>query len=430
METNNQSHKPQGFMESITARVIMVGVLTLILLIPLQFVKSLIWEREALQDNVKKEINGQYGGEVYLYGPVLKIPYLSAGQIAYAYYFPETLNIKSDVKTEEKNRNVYKTTVFKSVIQCNGYYKPIMQHKHEIDPQILQWDKATILVTTKNLKTIKGAFSISINGRSYPFEPTVKEPGTMAFESLETQPISINPNASVQYSINVNYDGSERISVIPIGKLTDIKMKSDWPDPKFTGNFLPVSKQIDTSGFAANWKVSHLNRPFVQQYFGSLPDLKAYALTTEFLIKNNEYQQNERTAKYGFLVIGLTFLVFFLIQTISKIFIHIFQYTMIGLALIMFYTLLVSITEHSSFNLAYSIAGTAVVSMITLYTAAMLKNRKLTLLVGASLATLYTFIYVIIKLEDYALLAGSIGLFAILAAVMYFSRKIEWQPVQ
>lgn len=430
MEINNQPNEQQGFMQSITARVIMVGVLTLVLLIPLQFVKSLIWEREELQESVKKEINEQYGGEVYFYGPVLKIPYPSAGQISYAYYFPETLNVKSDVKTEEKNRNVYKTTVFKSLIQCNGYYKPVVQHKQEIDPQILQWDKASILISTKNLKTIKGAFTINVNGKNYAFEPIVKDSANMAYESLETQPFPVNPNTGINYSMNVNYDGSERISVVPIGKLTDIKMKSDWPDPKFTGNFLPISKSIDSKGFKADWKVSHLNRPFVQQYFGSLPDLKAYALSTEFLIKNNEYQQNERTAKYGFLVIGLTFLVFFLIQTISKIFIHIFQYTMIGLALIMFYTLLVSITEHSSFNLAYTIAGTAVITMITLYTGGVLKQQKLTLLVGSSLTTLYTFIYVIIKLEDYALLAGSIGLFAILGAVMYFSRKIEWQPVQ
>lgn len=146
----------------------------------------------------------------------------------------------------------------------------------------------------------------------------------------------------------------------------------------------------------------------------------------DFLIPVDEYQQNERAAKYGFLVIGLTFLIFFLIQMISKINIHIFQYTMIGLALIMFYTLLISITEHSSFKFAYLIAGLSVVVMITLYSASILKNRKFPMFIAASLSALYTFIYVIIQLENYALLAGSIGLFLILGAVMYFSRKIDW----
>ncbi len=128
----------------------------------------------------------------------------------------------------------------------------------------------------------------------------------------------------------------------------------------------------------------------------------------------------------GFLVIGLTFLIFFLIQSISKIAIHIFQYAMIGLALIMFYTLLISVTEHSSFKLAYLIAGISVVVMIALYSISILKDRKFPLFIGASLAALYAFIYVIIQLENYALLAGSIGLFFILGAVMYFSRKINW----
>jgi inner membrane protein len=140
----------------------------------------------------------------------------------------------------------------------------------------------------------------------------------------------------------------------------------------------------------------------------------------------DEYQQNERVSKYGFLVIGLTFLIFFLIQSISKINIHIFQYSMIGIALIMFYTLLISITEHSSFSLAYGISGIAVVALITLYSVSILKNKKFPMFIATSLSVLYAFIFVIIQMEDYALLAGSIGLFFILAAVMYFSRKIDW----
>jgi inner membrane protein len=140
----------------------------------------------------------------------------------------------------------------------------------------------------------------------------------------------------------------------------------------------------------------------------------------------DEYQQNERASKYGFLVIGLTFLIFFLIQSISKISIHIFQYSMIGLALLMFYTLLISITEHSSFTLAYIIAGLSVIVLISVYSLSILKDRKFPVFIGVSLSGLYAFIFVIIQMEDYALLVGSVGLFLILAAVMYFSRKIDW----
>jgi inner membrane protein len=158
-----------------------------------------------------------------------------------------------------------------------------------------------------------------------------------------------------------------------------------------------------------------------------LENLGDYSFGVKLIETVDEYQQNERASKYGFLVIGLTFLIFFLIQSISKINIHIFQYTMIGIALIMFYTLLISITEHSSFTIAYTIAGSSVVALITFYSISILKNRKFPMFIGASLTVLYTFIFVIIQLEDYALLVGSIGLFLILAAVMYFSRKIDWK---
>uniref|UniRef100_UPI00286C5AE3 inner membrane CreD family protein n=1 Tax=Flavobacterium sp. TaxID=239 RepID=UPI00286C5AE3 len=184
--------------------------------------------------------------------------------------------------------------------------------------------------------------------------------------------------------------------------------------------------KVDKKGFHADWKILDINRSFSQQYSTKIPNLNEYSFGVKLIETVDEYQQNERASKYGFLVIGLTFLIFFLIQSISKINIHIFQYSMIGIALIMFYTLLISITEHSSFTLAYAIAGTAVVALITLYSISILKNRKFPIFIGISLSVLYTFIFVIIQLEDYALLVGSIGLFLILAAVMYFSRKIDW----
>ena len=192
------------------------------------------------------------------------------------------------------------------------------------------------------------------------------------------------------------------------------------------GNFLPYDKQINANGFTASWRVLHINRPFAQQSFGTLPSIAPHTYDVDFIIPVDEYQQNERVAKYGYLVIFLTFLIFFLIQSISKIKIHIFQYTMIGLALVLFYTLLISITEHSSFSFAYFISSLMTVGLISLYSISILKNKKFPTFIFASLAALYGFIYVIIQLENYALLVGSIGLFAILATVMYVSRKVEW----
>ena len=205
-------------------------------------------------------------------------------------------------------------------------------------------------------------------------------------------------------------------------------MKSNCHSPSFNGNFLPSTegKKISENGFEAQWKVLETNRRFGQSFFDTLPQLTEFAFGTEFLIPVDDYQKTSRTSKYGFMIIGLTLLVFLLIQISSKIPIHPFQYLMIGLALVLFYTLLISISEHKNYFFAYLVSGVAIVSLITIYSRSILKSTKFTMLILGSMLGLYSFIFVIIQLEDYALLVGSIGLFVILATIMYTSRKIDW----
>lgn len=201
METFNQQPQPapypqpenNNFLQSTTARVIMVGLLTLVLLLPLQYVKSLIWERQELQQNVSAEIASQWGGDVYVYGPILKAPYRvitetetidkatkkvtisKQGRIAYAYFFPDALNVKASVNTETKNRNNYQTTVFSSVMKLDGNYPLPDFSKANVAPENILWDKARIIMNAGNLKNIKGAVNISYNGKKYDFEPVAKE---------------------------------------------------------------------------------------------------------------------------------------------------------------------------------------------------------------------------------------------------------------
>jgi inner membrane protein len=447
-ENENQSLTPSpGFFQSSTAKIIMVGLLTLILLIPLQFVKSLIYERAERQEEVVKEINKKWGGSVYFYGPIIKVPYTIYEQsrledaktkqvtfsrtphTEYAYFFPDELKAAIDVKTEEKNRANYESVVFNSQMALKGSYTMPDFSSRNIPTEDIQWDKASVIIKTNNIKGIKGGVNISLKGRKHTFEP-VGTTGGDTIATLETRAVNLKEafaGGAAPFSLNISYNGSEQLKMVPIGKITEATMASNWHSPSFKGNFLPESKNITGTGFTSAWKVSYLNRPFTQQHFETLPNLAEYSFDVDFLIPVDEYQQNERASKYGFLVIGLTFLIFFLIQSVSRISIHIFQYTMIGLALIMFYTLLISITEHSSFRLAYLIAGISVIAMITAYSVSILKNKKFPMFIAGSLTALYSFIYVIIQLENYALLAGSIGLFLILGAVMYFSRKIDWK---
>lgn len=450
MENMPSTDKEQktGFLQSSTAKIIMVGLLTLVLLIPLAFVSELIYERAMRQKDVTDEINRKWGESVYFYGPILKIPYTQYSETrvvdektkkvtlqrypmtSYAYFFPEELNAAIDVNTQQKNRSNYESVVYTAAMGLKGRYALPDFASRNILPENIQWDKASIVIRTNNIRGIKGNVAINLGGKSHAFEPVNEKRTNDTVASLETRPIDIKnmlAQGRTAFSLAVSYNGSKELQVVPIGKITNAAMASNWHSPSFDGAFLPESSIVKNSGFSAIWKASYLNRAFTQEHFDNLPDLSGYSFSVKFLIPVDQYQQNERASKYGFLVIGLTFLIFFLIQTVSKINIHIFQYTMIGLALIMFYTLLIAITEHSSFRTAYVIACVSVVTMITLYSRSVLKSNKFPVFIAAALSALYIFIYVIIQLENYALLVGSIGLFLILGAVMYFSRRIDWK---
>ncbi|SFS60172.1 cell envelope integrity protein CreD [Lutibacter maritimus] len=438
---------------SLTARMLMIGILIIVLLIPLSYIESLINERAIRQESVVNEINEKWGNEVLLYGPILKIPYKTYTEkiittsnakenrtekiesINYAYFFPKKLDMKANINPEEKKRGIYKTSVYKSEIAINGNFeKPDFSIIDVKDEDVL-WDKSIVLIKTSNLKGINNQVEIFFKNESFPFLPkyeeTYKELNTkISLNNLETSAIkkeAIQLLTTNNFSIKLNLSGSKQIRVIPIGKETDLSITSNWKTANFIGNFLPLNTdKITENGFNAKWKVLHINRPFQQEYFNSLPNLNEFAFGVNFMIPVDEYQKSERSAKYGFLVISLTFLIFFLIQSISKINIHPFQYLMIGLALTLFYTLLISISEHSNFLKAYLIAGSSVIVLITLYSKSILKTFKFPLFIGLSLSALYTFIFVIIQLENYALLVGSLGLFIILSIIMYASRKIDW----
>ena len=430
---------------SITARMLVVGFLLLILLIPLSFVQDLIRERAYRQIEVTEDINSKWGQEVVLQGPYFKIPYKSyttsktfnketekyeteiTEHINSAFFFPDRLDIDSQVNAEPLKRGIYESIVFTSDIKIEGVFNQFYFSKKDIKEENILWEKAQIIVKTSNLKGIKNTLAINLNGVSYDLTPRFNKE---SLSTLITDHIKIPSSLDkpLTFSLSTKINGSERLKFIPIGKETQTAMTSNWHSPSFSGMFLPegTTKEISADGFKASWNISQINRQFEQSFFAGVPDLTEFAFGADLYIPVDEYQKSERSSKYGFMVIGLTLLIFLLIQIVSKIYIHPFQYVMIGLALVMFYTLLISISEHSSFFKAYLIAALSVLGLITIYSRAILKGFKFPLLICSSLAALYGFIYVIIQLENYALLVGSIGLFIILAIIMFASRKIDW----
>ena len=431
---------------SITARMLVVGFLLLVLLIPLQFVQMLISERSIRQQEVIREINSKWGNEVLLSGPILKIPYNTIVEqrsydsnskvmqtteqtvIKNAYLLPDSLVIDADVESLKRNRSIYESVVYTGDMAFSGNFPAIDFSDLDINSSDILWDKITLEIRTSNLKGIRNSVAVTLGEENLSMTPKYNESYLNILESTALLTDYSEITEVIDFKFHIKINGSESLKFVPLGKETSVSMDSDWHSPGFDGSPLPdeETKEISAKGFHADWQAFQINRQFQQKFLETLPDLQSFGFGTNFIIPVDEYQKSERTSKYGFMVIGLTLLVFLLIQLVSKIYIHPFQYVMIGLALVMFYTLLISISEHSSFLKAYAIAGGSVLALITIYSRAILKGFKFPLLICASLASLYGFIYVIIQLENYALLVGSIGLFIILAIIMFASRKIDW----
>lgn len=448
METNKEKRSfGQWFKTSITGRMIVVGILILVLLIPLSYIDSLIQDRVFRQGEVVNEINQKWGNEVLLYGPILKVPYQTHNlkktwdaktksyseedniSIKYAFFFPDNLDIISNVKSETLKRNMYESVVYTANINLKGNFNyPNFENQDVNDTDIL-WNKATVIINSTNLKGIKNNLEIKLGLNKYPLQSKYsKNLYTNTLESKFLKENELQKNKAIDFSLDMTINGSEQLRFIPVGKETNVSITSNWTTPSFSGDYLPNidTKTINENGFKADWKILQINREFEQEFFGEFPQINSSAFGVKLLIPVDEYQKSERATKYGHLVIALTFLIFFLIQSVTKIKIHSFQYLMIGLALTMFYTLLISISEYSNFLIAYGIASISVISLISIYSKTIVKNTKFMIMIALSLIGLYTFIFVIIQLENYALLVGSIGLFLILGTIMMVSRKIDW----
>ncbi len=451
----NQIQPPQNnfiswLNRSLTVKMVVIGVLILILLIPLVFVQSLIEERAQRQQEVISEINEKWGKEHIISGPFVKVPYIKRTTstytdpnsketktstqyfTSYAYFSPDEVDGKAILDVKTLQRSIYKSAVYEGSLSMNGKLAKPDFKIEDIKEEDVQWDKASIVIQTSNLKGIKNNLSIKIGNSDLFLSPKFTEQNGRTAQELhllESGHFNLKEFNSLNFEFKLEFNGSERFSLIPIAKQTKLNMKSNWASPSFVGEYLPKNEtdKVTKDGFDANWDILYYNRPFSQSFFDSLPNLNEYSFGVNLLVPVDEYQKSERSAKYGYLVISFTFLFFFLIQAVTKINIHPFQYLLIGLALVMFYTLLISISEHSNFLNAYLIAGVSVIGLISLYSLSVLKKTKFAVFVAASLAALYSFIYVIIQLENYALLVGSIGLFLILGIVMFISRKVEWK---
>ncbi len=417
---------------SITIKFIIVGLMILALLIPAGMIKNLIHERNALRNSVISEVSYKWGNPQTIAGPIISIPYKLyykkdkelVEETRYAHFLPEDLNIEGKLNPEIRYRGIYKVIVYNTNLSFSGTFNKPDFSNWKIPESDIMWENATLAIRIPDMRGIKEGIKVKWNKNEYDVNPGINNQN-YNYTGVSTN-IDFNNSENYKFQFNLNINGSESLNFIPVGKETNVEINSDWADPSFDGSFLPYHRKVTENGFNAKWKVLHLNRPYPQKWIGDTYSIDESTFGVKLLLPVDHYQKSLRSVKYAIMFISLTFLIFFFTEILNKKRIHPIQYLLVGLGLSIFYTLLVSLSEQISFNLAYLTASFSIITLITAYSYSMLKNKKLTAIVALVLIVLYVFLFTILQLQDYALLLGSIGLFIALAIVMYLSRKVDW----
>lgn len=417
----------------------MIAILIILLLIPAVMVQGLIKERMQRHDEAIHDVNSKHATDQTITGPILTIPVeysktveTSSGIVKevksnkYLHVLPEELNINGEVKPEIRKRGIYEVVVYGTSLNLDGKFEELDLDKLGIDSSQVKWDKSFVTLGIPDLKGVNEQVVISIDK-----EKVLMNPGVMSKDIVNSglnAPVSLDATKKGRFDFNfdLKLNGSEQLMFLPIGKVTEVNLKSSWSEPSFTGEFLPKQRKVNEDGFTAKWKVLHLNRNYPQHWFGDSHNISYSAFGVDLMLPVDVYLKADRVAKYAILFISLTYLVFFFVEILNRVLIHPVQYILVGIALILFYVLLLAFSEQIPFDFAYFTAAGMTIALVTLYCRSILKSWKLAGMTGSILFILYSFIFVIIQMQDMALLFGSLGVFLILAVTMYFSRKINW----
>lgn len=454
-------NQPRDFSSS---KTLMKGLITagmiLGMLIPTAFVSSLVNEREKRQDTVVDEVTSGWSNPQTLSGPYIYIPYHVAEKDSTKksvsitkdlYLLPENLTVDGSIEPEIRLRSIYKVLLYKSDLNTSGNFN--IKLPKDIDINTLQLSEAKICYGISDFKGIEEKMSVNFNGAKYDLSPglptnqvetvavkNTNPDGEVKDEAHTKQVTSIGLSASIpltkedfnkplNFGLHLKLKGSEQLHFVPLSANSNFSIKSTWADPKFDGNSLPTEKEVTKDGFRAKWGFNSANLPFGTVLTDFNFNKQDIAFGINMIQPTNQYSQTNRSVKYAILFIGLTFSLFFIIELLQHKPMHPIQYALVGMALVIFFTLLLSISEFIAFGYAYLIASFATISLITVYAKGHFKSYKSASIFGSLLTCLYAFIFILIQLEDAALLVGSIGLFFILALIMFGSRKINWYGI-
>jgi inner membrane protein len=414
---------------SFTLKMVLLGFLGLFLLIPLEMIKSIIRERQKNSDDVKKEIAFQWAGQQVISGPVLNIPVLvfpskkdAEPYKSVFHIMPETLSVKGDIQTEKRHRSIYQAVVYTAGLNISGDFiipEMITGEKNEI-----LWKEAYYTMGISDNRGLKGGIFLKTDSVLLEAIPGLKD-GDLFSTGISFPADLSKRDGTIVFSVNLKVSGSEGLSFTPVGKKTEVTLFSKWNSPGFKGNFLPSERAIADSGFNAKWLVTNLNRNFPQVWSGNAYSPVTDSFGVDFILPVDHYQKSLRSAKYGVLFIALTFLALIFVEMAIKENLHVFHYLLVSLGLVLFFSLLNALSEYTGFNIAYLVSASSTIILISFFLRNLFKKRVTVLLISGLLVFLYSFIFILLTLNDYAYLAGNIGLFLLLAVTMILSVKLD-----
>ncbi|WP_412063394.1 cell envelope integrity protein CreD [Rubrivirga sp. IMCC45206] len=438
---------------SLAWKVVAIVLIVFVLMVPLALLGGLINEREQLREQARLEVSAQWGQDQTLGGPVLTIPYTATepapngGQqrvTRYAHLFPDALDVEGTMAPQVRTRGIFRVVLYEAQLTVRGQFPPVDSAAFGIPRSALRLDEAFVQIGISDLVGVREPIRLRWDGTDREADPGIVT--NDVFSTGVTVPVRVDGDGAA-FSFRLSLNGSGSLGVLPVGRETTLRLASPWDTPRFAGAFLPEDRTVADTGFEARWRVLHLNRNYPQAFAGGfgrptgLPLRRARfdyyemeaamaggasAFGVELLLPVDEYQKTNRAAKYGVLFVFLTFLTFFFVEVLGGRRIHPIQYLLVGFAVTLFYLLLLAFAEYLPFNGAYGVAAVAILSLVVLYARAVFGGWRLAALVGGLLTLFYGYFFVLLQLEAYALLAGSLGLLVTLAVVMYLSRQVDW----
>lgn len=435
---------------AVALKLLLVGILVLLLLIPLALIKSTLGERLARHDTAVATINQSWGKSQRLLGPILVVPFSWKAEVeesvvgpdgrrtrervtkthtSEGFILPEQLEITGELDPAERRLGIYSAHVYTAKLSWRGRFAaPTFTFAGVSDPQP-QWDRARVCFAISDLRGTREAITLRWGGAEVLLQPGATLDG---FGPGLHAPVPLAANgATLEFSWELTLNGSTGITFVPIARQTTVRLDSPWTAPGFFGAFLPQQRDIAAHGFNATWQVSYYGRDFPQQWtpaVGPVPEpaaIEASAFGVNLVKSVTAYRTIERAIKYGVLFLALVFLSFFLFEVASTVRLNALNYLLVGFALCLFYLGLLSSSEFIGFAAAYAGAATASLVLVGLYSWSVLRSGRRALLVSGLLAGVYAYLYLVVQLEDFALLAGTVALFAVLAAVMFATRRLD-----